>query len=235
MCAPLPFADLAPFGAGVIKAFRGGNPEYSTSSRAVTYIGANVLACGFRGSLKCDLPKQFGMPLAVGGAGHEFVIGDQQIRSNIVDGCSPLVDYFGGVEIIPRRGPHAPAGLPKLTGRGSEIALQTLRDPGDRHRCHSPPGGARCLKFHRRADMATIIPLKASGFVGAVHPAPDGANHKNRLASRTKRRLRAAKQPRGTQVRSGSLKKLLSRERERAPRANFAPRKGCAPRRRHAG
>jgi hypothetical protein len=103
----------------------------STSARAVAYVGANVLACGFRGSLKCNLPKQFGMPLPVGRADHEFVVGDQQIRSNIVHGCGPLVDYVGGVEIMPRRGPQSPAGLPKLTGRGSEIALQTLRDPGD--------------------------------------------------------------------------------------------------------
>jgi hypothetical protein len=89
------------------------------------------LACRFCGSLKRNLPKQFGVPLAVGGAGHEFVISNQQIRSNIVHGCCPLVDYVSGVEIMSRRGPQSPAGLPKLTGRGSEIALQTLRDPGD--------------------------------------------------------------------------------------------------------
>jgi hypothetical protein len=111
--------------------YAGRNWNMSTSARAVTDVGANVLACGFRGSLKRDLAKQFGVPLAVGRAGHEFVIGDQQIRSNIVHGCGPLVDYVGGVEIMSRRGPQSPAGLPKLTGRGSEIALQTLRDPGD--------------------------------------------------------------------------------------------------------
>src|SRR5215475_11052222 len=103
----------------------------STSARAVTYVGANVLACGFRGSLKRNLPKQFGVPLAVGRTDHEFVIGDQQIRSNIVHGCSPLVDYVGGIETMLRRGPQSPAGVPKLTGCGLEVALQTLRDPGD--------------------------------------------------------------------------------------------------------
>jgi hypothetical protein len=110
---------------------KGGAGRNSTSTRAVAYVGANVLACGFRGSLKRNLPKQFGMPLPVGRADHEFVVGDQQIRSNIVHGRGPLVDDVGGVEIMSRRGPQSPAGLPKLTGRGSEIALQTLRDPGD--------------------------------------------------------------------------------------------------------
>jgi hypothetical protein len=105
--------------------------SWLTSARAVTYVGAHILACGFRGSPKRNLPQQFGVPLAVGRTDHEFVIGDQQIRSNIVYGCSPLVDYVGGVEIMSRRGPQSPAGLPKLTGRGSKIALQTLRDPGD--------------------------------------------------------------------------------------------------------
>jgi hypothetical protein len=103
----------------------------STSARAVTDVGANVLACGFGGSLKRDLAKQFGVPLAVGRTDQEFVIGDQQIRSNIVHGCSPLVDYVGSVEKVSRCGSQSPAGLPKLTGRGLEIALQTLRDPGD--------------------------------------------------------------------------------------------------------
>jgi hypothetical protein len=102
------------------------------SARAIAYIGAKVFACGFGGSLKRNLSKQFGVPVAVRSSHNEFVVGDKQIRTDVVDcGRSPLVEYVGGVEVMPRRGPQSPACLVKLTGRGPEIALQRLRDPRD--------------------------------------------------------------------------------------------------------
>jgi hypothetical protein len=50
-----------------------------------------------------------------------------------------LVENVRGVEIMPGRRPQSPACLSKLIGRRPEIALQDLRDPGDRHGCHGSP------------------------------------------------------------------------------------------------
>src|SRR5262245_39481035 len=103
----------------------------STSARAIADVGANVFARGFRSCPERNLSQQFGVPLLVRSSDHKFMIGDKQIRTDIVHGRSPLVEDVRSVEVMPGGGPQSLASLPKLTGCRPEIALQAFRDPGD--------------------------------------------------------------------------------------------------------
>src|SRR5215470_15514691 len=85
----------------------------STSARAIADVDPNVFARGLRSSPERNLSQQFGVPLVVRSSDHEFMIGDEQVGTDIVHGRSPLVEYVRGVEIMPGRGPQAPACLSK--------------------------------------------------------------------------------------------------------------------------
>src|ERR1700730_16638791 len=106
-----------------------GQSRLSASACAVAYVGRNIFACGFDCSLERNLSEQFGVPVSIRRSPTELVVGDQQIRMDIIHGCGPSIEDVRGIEVMLRRGPQTPACLAKLIGSRPKIALQKLRDP----------------------------------------------------------------------------------------------------------
>jgi len=106
------------------------SPSLATAG-PVTDVGGNIFTCRFDCPPKRRLSKQFGVPVTIRIFHNEFVVGDKQIRIDILHGRSQSIEFVGGIEVTLRFGPQTVALLAKLFGGGRKIVLQSLRHPSE--------------------------------------------------------------------------------------------------------